>query len=415
MTTGLEARHRYFILAAICVALIMHSRIYINPYLEWDEIVYLFLSEKMSWAFNNYSTQGSFIDAKLPGNVYSAEIFHHPPLIPYLIKVFSIPMPSILAARTLNLAFIAASIYFLFRLTLSLSGFTGAMLATVFWVFCPIFNLESNRVHLDFPATVLILAGAWYFHQFLERGSLRHVLFSGGAFALAMLTKFTAPVFILLPLFLTLASKSFFRERTIPLFYFGLVALGFSWWVVVLMKYGSLLPVEFVGKGTEETFHSSYLDSIRARSWYHIWIYFLAFFPLALIYMVDLGKNLSMATRRRDTFYKLPPSTRFILLLNLASILAVVVFDIANAFSNKAWAFRHIMPIFPFIYIATAHAVSSCLTHKNLILRNATALLTGLTLILMASSTYYTVRDPLNLKVIPSIFEWISGLKPFFI
>jgi 4-amino-4-deoxy-L-arabinose transferase-like glycosyltransferase len=415
MTTGLQRHHRYFLLGAILIAILFHYRIYSNNFLEWDERVYLYLSENMNWTLGNYSTQGSFIDEILPGKVYSAEIFHHPPLIPYLIKIFSIPMVPLLAARTLNLVLIFASIYFVFRLTLSLSGFKGAMLATTFWIFCPIFNLESNLVHLDFPTTVLILAGTWYFYSYLDQNRMVYLLLSGGAFALAMLTKFTAPIFVLLPVFLALTKKDFFQERASAFLYFGLVALGFSWWATIVFKYGSLLPVEFIGDSTEEVAHSPYLDKMRMRSWYHIWIYFTAVFPLFILYISTLGKNFFNAIKNWDGFSDTSIPIRFLALVNISSILAVVGFDIANSISNKVWVFRHIMPVFPFIYITTTYALISLLNQKNQILKKAGILLSCLTLILMGSSTYYTIKNPWNIKVIPSIFGWIPELKPFFI
>jgi hypothetical protein len=44
-----------------------------------------------------------------------------------------------------------------------------------------------------------------------------------------------------------------------------------------------------------------------------------------------------------------------------------------------------------------------------------TAALSVATLILMAASTWITIQNPLNLKVIPVIFYWFPALKPFFV
>ncbi len=415
MSNPLETRHRYFILAAILVSALLHFRIYNNPYPEWDEAVYLHLSQEMGWDLSGYSTRGSFIDDQLPGAVYSAEIFHHPPLIPYAIKTFSVFMPPFAAGRTMSLALVVVSVYIVFRLALSLSGFKAAMLATAFWVLCPIFNLESNLVHLDFPATLLILAGAWYFWRYMEQGGKRPLFISGALFALAMLTKFTAPVYVLLPLLLALSRKEFYSDRKLALGYFGLVGLGFLWWGAVFAHYGTLLPVDFVGDGTEAVHQSTYMDSMRARSWYHIWMYFAAFFPPVFFYAIHLGGDLLRVSTRREEIYTFADRDRFLLLLNIASLLAVIGFSVANALSNKAWAFRHIMPVFPVIYITTAHVLSRCLEGRGAAVKRATVTLSGATLILMAASTWSTIRNPLNLKVIPVIFYWFPALKPFFV
>src|SRR3989304_8202714 len=64
-----------------------------QPVIDWDEAVYLYLSEHMTWYFTQYTTQGSFIDNALPQGAYSSPVFHNPPLIPYLIKLLSFTGP----------------------------------------------------------------------------------------------------------------------------------------------------------------------------------------------------------------------------------------------------------------------------------------------------------------------------------
>ena len=46
---------------------------------DYDEGVYLVLSQKMSWTIQDYSTSGTEIDSVLGKSVYSAPVFHHPP------------------------------------------------------------------------------------------------------------------------------------------------------------------------------------------------------------------------------------------------------------------------------------------------------------------------------------------------
>ncbi len=139
-----------------------------QPIIDWDEAVYLYLSEHMTWYFTQYTTQGSFIDNALPQGVYSSPVFHHPPMIPYLIKLLSFAgAPA--GGKILNFSLYGLSLYLVFAIGQKLSDFKGALVALTLWVICPIFNLEARLVHLDFPCTVLILAGLWFYLKSQER------------------------------------------------------------------------------------------------------------------------------------------------------------------------------------------------------------------------------------------------------
>src|SRR3990172_8100515 len=99
-----------------------------QPLIDWDEAVYLYLSEHMTWYFSQYTTQGSFIDNALPQGVYSSPVFHHPPLIPYLIKLFSFAgAPA--GGKILNFILYGLSLYLVFVIGQKLSDLKGALLA----------------------------------------------------------------------------------------------------------------------------------------------------------------------------------------------------------------------------------------------------------------------------------------------
>src|SRR3989304_4947286 len=183
-----------------------------QPLIDWDEAVYLYLSEHMTWYLGQYTTQGSFIDEALPQGVYSAPVFHHPPFIPYLIKILSFA-GSTTGGKILSFMMYCGSLFLVYSIAGRLSGLKGALIALSLWVVCPVFNLEARIVHLDLPFSVLILAGFWFYLKSEERLEDRRFLtLAGIAFALAMLTKYTAPVYILTAAVLFLSGRVRMRD-----------------------------------------------------------------------------------------------------------------------------------------------------------------------------------------------------------
>ena len=141
-----------------------------QPVIDWDEEVYLHLSKQMTWNLERYTTQNSHIDEQLPQAYYRSPLFHHPPLIPFGIKLLSFA-GYLTGAKILNLILWCASIFLVFAIACKFTDLKGAILALTLWVICPIVNLEVRLVHLDFPSTVLTLLGFWFFLKIPGSGS----------------------------------------------------------------------------------------------------------------------------------------------------------------------------------------------------------------------------------------------------
>src|SRR3989304_8934961 len=103
-----------------------------QPLIDWDEAVYLYLSEHMTWYFSQYTTQGSFIDNALPQGVYSSPVFHHPPLIPYIIKILSFAGATA-GGKILNFIFYGISLILVFAIAKRLSDLKGGLVALALW------------------------------------------------------------------------------------------------------------------------------------------------------------------------------------------------------------------------------------------------------------------------------------------
>ncbi len=378
-----------------------------QPVIDWDEEVYLHLSQQMTWTLDNYTTQNSHIDRELPQAYYRSPLFHHPPLVPLGIKLLSF-IGFVTGAKILNLTIWAISIFLVYAITKHFSDLKGAALALALWLICPIVNLEARLIHLDFPSTVLTLLGFWLFLRYREQfPRLRWLVWSGIAFSLAMLTKYTAPLLVVVPFFLFIYHRQQIRDWKAWATYGTTIAFGFSWWLYVFIKFGSMMPPGF-SYGVASPSVTPYLKSISQRNWYDLWIYFIAICPLFGIYLYGLGKGaIELAIGRRTSVGE-EDSTRLILVANLGIWIFVLLFSFINAQTNGFWMFRHIMPVFPFVYISIGVICSRLLDRKQAMANSFLVAFIFFTFVTMAASTALTGIETRNLKPIPISLYWFQ-------
>lgn len=399
----------------VLISLFLHVGIFERKLIDWDEKIYVFLSYNMTWGLSNYTTAGSFVEASLPQAVYKSPVFLHPPLIPYFIKILSLGMNTFVAAKLLNILLIIASVVYMFQIANIFSKQWGALITTGFWIVCPIFNLESYIIHLDFPMTVFVIAGIFHFLYYHSgnRG-VTHLALSGIFFSFAMLSKYTGPITVLIPFFLVLFN---WREKKLKgphaILFAAIILSGFSWWFYILIKFGSLYPSAFKGGGSYE---SAYLASLAKRQWYHIWLYFLCICPLFLLYLVSIGQTIAlMFVRARSFFQNNSNEYLSLVAINAASVLYIIIFTIVNMKSNNYWTFRHVMVVFPIIYI-TLGRLTDFLIRKDYQGNSYIFASVYFTVITMSFSTYHVLSYMTkgNLKAIPPIMVMVPELRKFF-
>jgi 4-amino-4-deoxy-L-arabinose transferase-like glycosyltransferase len=403
-----------FFLFLMIFALLLKAPIMDRAPTDWDEGVLLHLSQNMTWTFGDYNTKGSVFAEKLSRNLYRASVFHHPPLVPYLIKILSIPFAPNVAAKILNVLFSLISFLLVFFISRELFDEWAAILATFFWTVCPIFNLESALVHLDLPLTVFVLAGIFFYIAYdKDRARKSRLYLSGGMFALAMLTKYTAPAFILVPFCLVFTNRENFKDKRGTIIFLLITSLGFLWWITILIRFGSLVPAEFVGIG-KKGFTTPYLDSINKRQWYHVWLYFLCICPVFALYIVVGVRRLFQILFGKIAYFELEQQERNIFIINLSSIGCVIAFNVANAFTNGFWIMRHYMPFFPIIYITTSWFLVELLERRNRATFSYLLVLLFITFVSMSVSTFLTILNITQLRPIPPIFFWVPKWQSLF-
>ena len=89
-------------------------------------------------------------------------------------------------------------------------------------------------------------------------------------------------------------------------------------------------------------------------------------------------------------------------------LLAVILFSFVNALTNGYWILRHIMPIFPIIYITIGWLISNLCDRGNRVFNAYLIPFVLMTLIIMISSTFATTANVRNLKVIPILLFWVK-------
>ncbi|CAB1059579.1 hypothetical protein D1BOALGB6SA_4341 [Olavius sp. associated proteobacterium Delta 1] len=378
-----------------------------QPVIDWDEEVYLHLSKQMTWTLERYTTQNSHIDRELPQAYYRSPVFHHPPLVPMGIKLLSFAGP-LIGAKILNLILWGTSFLLVYAIACKFTDLKGSILALVLWVICPIVNLETRLVHLDIPATVLILCGIWFFLKYQEQLSRpSYLVGSGAAFALAMLTKHTGPLLVSLPALLFVANRQQLKDWKAWAIYGAMLSFGFSWWLYMYARFGSLIPPGFGGDNINHHV-TPYLKSISKRQWYDLWIYFLAICPLFLFYLGGVSKTLYDCIGRRRTLPAISDRTRSLIAVNAGIWAFVLVISLINSQTNGYWVFRHIMPVFPIIYISLGVICSRILDRDHATINSLLIAFVLLTLVTMISSTAITGLENRNVKPIPVSLYWLK-------
>ena len=75
---SLAGLRRPALLALVAFLLVMKLPTFAHEPTDWDERVYLHLSERMDWSLGSCTTRGSEFDDLLAHRVYGAEVFYPP-------------------------------------------------------------------------------------------------------------------------------------------------------------------------------------------------------------------------------------------------------------------------------------------------------------------------------------------------
>ena len=399
------------------ILLLLHFNIYEKKIIDLDEIVYLHLAENMGWDCTNYNTVKLFPPGHYPRAVYSSPVFHHPPLIPYMIKMVSaFGIPASKAARTINLLFLMSGIIYLYLLTEILAGRAAALLSSLLMLVCPVFLLETNLIHIDQFQAYFLLAGLYHYFHAEKNGKSQHLYVSGGFFALSMLVKFTSPVLFVFPVLLALRHFVRFRDRKSILIFLAVSSAGFVWWLYFLFRFHSLFPPEIMGDGTTMAVKpDAYYVVVSNRNWLTVWKLFAVIYPFfMLLYIVGTlyGSLILLRRWRRVSFVSaVTRHSSSLVLLNTAGLVSILLFIAGNSFGNSVWVLRYYIQIYPLIFlICAAAAVNLYRFFRSPALRSWLLTLSGLNIILILFTSWSVVLYH-GLIIKPSLFILVPKLE----
>ena len=394
------------------ILFLFHFNIYQKKIIDLDEVVYLHLAEHMGWDWSEYNTIKLFPPGYYPRAVYSSPVFHHPPLYPYSIKLLaSTGISGITAARTLNIMFMLFGIVYLYLLAELLCNRKVALLSSFLLMICPIFMMETNLIHLDQYQSFFLIVLLYYFFYSEKKAEKKHLFISAFFFALAMLVKFTSPIFFLFPAILAVKRFIEKQDRKQTLIFILISSLGFMWWLYIICRFHSLLPVEIIGNGaTILVKPDKYLIEITKRQWWQVWALsavicplFIFFYIPGVIFLFKKGIELFLKRHVQKDLINL-------ILINTASILSILAFSLGNAVAKGHWALRYFLPIYPFVYLIASWGVIQILKKNQPILNSWTLTAVLISCILMLFTDWNVILYQ-GLIIKPSLFILFQNLE----
>ena len=296
---------------------------------------------------------------------------------------------------------------FVFLAARDLYGANGALAALALYSLDPNFLAHSSLIHTDIPFTLFFFAGTYFFWRTLKRVTCANLLATALLFALAAITKFSflviLPIWTALGIIAALSAQSQHSQITSPVIvdrpgpkltllmvvlgtavvvaYVGIwSAYGFRFDAVTdtpeQMRIGRVVSKDS-WLSTLVVLNAKYfflpeawlyglLDAIKAFerpsyllgeiSEHGFWLYFPIAFalktPLPTLVMLLVALVL-MVRRRRPK------------MADLVLLVPAVLFFVVAVWSKLNIGVRHILPIYPFLFVWLGGAVAATWASKN--------------------------------------------------
>jgi hypothetical protein len=317
------------------VTVLLHSSMLFKSHSEGDELVYFVLSQQMGWDLSNYTTKDDPRVNSFPYTIYRNPVFHHPPLLPLVLKAgaqftanpllqFTRTVPPrsrnsatsdyvaaapIAAAFLFNVVVSVAALWYACRLLVVCEiGPRYGVAALVGIALCPLVLCSTVRIHHDGLAGLLLLCGFVAFAESLEHRSVVRALEAAFWLVAAMNVRFNAiaalPLLFLMPVYAftkrrsavpTGSSKSgsgYAESRRprpawlAPVIVLGaLLTLGMQHYYRLIATYGTLWPGAFVQPIGDVTKFSPFLAIVERTTRPGVCWELAAIFPFAVLFV----------------------------------------------------------------------------------------------------------------------------------
>jgi len=272
----------------------------------------------------------------------------HPPLLWYLLEVFSLmPRMAILATSLVSMLFLFYACKRLYGA--KIGGSAVAILATN-WLYMLLGNLV---MFTDGPVTAFMTISTISFLCWLKLDEQKFLLISGLGLALASLTKYTAAPIILATsiVWLTVMEKHLGRDKILKMLGVAAVSLlPLVYWIYVLYQsygnfvgYYSALYDLFPSTNLLTIFSLPYFASFHLRSYFPLFAFNIGYYAVWTFVLANFSLISWVRQRQFDSDSKL-------LLAHIAIIFLLFVIIHKQDIGN----FRYVLPMAPSIAVISA-------------------------------------------------------------
>jgi hypothetical protein len=311
----------YLFFLAWLINIALHIPSFERTTFRGDENVYIALSQIMGWDLSNYSTASHPILSKWPHTTYQNPVFHHGPLLPYVLKigaVFGYSTTAALLFANFAMAMLLLHMVVLYRRLAippvwRITGFFAA-------AFAPLLLFSTTRIHHDALAGIFIACAVIAFIEALEKRSLAWSLWSGFLFAAALNMSYgsiiSLPLIVFCQMYYLYSVQpeqpgSTFDKRT-----FIKTVLNFEHWKVFVIvslivttlglqhyyrifhAYGSIFPSDFMHPILKDAWVNN-LITTRTRS--KMFANLISLIPLFIVFFLpQTWRTISKGLVRKD-------------------------------------------------------------------------------------------------------------------
>jgi 4-amino-4-deoxy-L-arabinose transferase-like glycosyltransferase len=316
---------------------------------EVDEMIDVTLAHRLSLDPSTYTLRGTPVLDRLAQDVYDVPLFHHPPLVPLLLRGLyeACPLGSCEGVSR-NFTLLPILAHLLTVALLWVYWGRGRTKAERRWpvlllLLSPIAAFIATKVWLDTILALLFFLTVSLYHFAVEERQARLFLLAGVSLGLTLLTKFTG--FLLLPILLSyhLAKLGASRRSWQLLGAAALPAilLAGPWFVLFYSTYSMLVP-NWIRPTAEMMEKFPFVATIVHRSPFYYLQILVALMPATLA----AGAVIHRRFREKDSI-----------------LLVAVVVVVLSAFTyigmeGGGYQTRHILPAVPFLCLLAGRSLS---------------------------------------------------------
>jgi hypothetical protein len=238
-------------------------------------------------------------------------------------------------------------------------GIKSGLFSLFLYSFCPSILANTTLVTADFTLTLFFFLSVYSIFKLFSRYSLVFVVLSGVFTGLTLASKHSAS--ILFPVIGLISIIELWRNRRCLIWrkiFFGGLIFAFSMFFVLCIAY-QFVNIKYFFIGLQKVFHkvyaSSYLDYFlmgrysKGGWWYYFLVGFIIKTPIPLIIfvLISIWNLLKLFKNNRLGNVKVLPYI----------FIAPVLFLIIASFSKFQIGHRHILPIYPFLFIGAGSVI----------------------------------------------------------